>query len=143
MPVHYREWDTCPYCHKRLGDVRMGVASRNTLGPPLARCPHCSGVYKTGKSEWAAKSKKERAIYYILALRWCLGAALVAGVCGFGSILIMSFANLAEGQANWIAAVVTTIVSAIGVAWALYSVRSEIKESLERTRKAKQANPGE
>jgi hypothetical protein len=138
MPV-YREWDTCPHCHKRLSDVRMGVASGTTIGPALATCPHCKGVYKTGKSEWADKSKAGRVGYYIQIARWCVGTALaMAALCVVVALLIMGFVlEFSANQMVWGGVIVAVVVAIIAVAIILDSSRREIKESLERTRKAR------
>jgi hypothetical protein len=143
MPM-YSEWNICPHCRKRLSDVRMGMLSDTTIGPALATCPRCKGVYKTGKSEWAEKSKIGRVGYYIQVARWCIGTALVMTIlCVVATLLIMGLALKASStQMVWGGVIVAVVAGILAVAFVLYSARMEIKGSLERSQRVKRGDPG-
>lgn len=139
MPVIHREWDVCPYCHRRIGDVRSTF--RGTIGPEVAKCPHCSGIYKTGQSEWASKSKGGRSLHYLQTIAGIVGAAFIGAVWVFGTALVIGVLNLSlsKGQTNGIALGVGCGVFVVGAALILLGSRAEIRRSLERTQRASES----
>jgi hypothetical protein len=142
MPM-YSEWDICPHCRKRLSDVRMGILSDTTIGPALATCPRCKGIYKTGKSEWAEKSKIGKMGYYVRVARWCIGTALgVAALCVVATLLIMGLALKASSNQMVLGGVVVAVVVGIlTLGFVLRSAQMEIKKSLERSQRVGRGNP--
>jgi membrane protein YdbS with pleckstrin-like domain len=68
----------------------------------------------------------------------------MAALCVVAALLIMGFAlKFSANQMVWGGVIVAVVVAIVAVAIVLNSSQREIKESLERTRKAKQSNPGE
>ena len=128
------EWENCPYCGKRISDVRMGLASDTTIGPELAKCPHCGVVFKTGKSEWAKKSSLRKAGHFIRVVWWCIGAAIFGGGAGFIAVLVVMgmILKAPDDQMFSVGLIVAVVVGILAVAKVLYSSRREIKESLEK-----------
>ena len=128
------EWENCPYCGKRISDVRIGLASDTTIGAEFAKCPHCGGVLKTGKSEWAKKSHLGKTGYFIRVLWWCIGAAIFGGAAGFIAVLVIMgmILKAPDDQMFSVGLIVAVVVSILAVAKVLYSSRRQIKESLEK-----------
>jgi len=73
------EWETCPYCHKSVGDVRIGLASNTTIGREFMECPNCGETLKTGLSEWAQKTSLQKGGYALKIVWWCCGAVVFLG----------------------------------------------------------------
>ena len=132
------EWENCPHCGKRISDVRIGLASDTTIGPELAKCPHCSGVFKSGKSEWAKKSPLQKVAYFIRVVWWCIGAAIFGGGAGFIAVLVVMgmIFKAPDDQMFSVGLVVAVAVAVLAVAKVLYSSRRKIRESLKEMRRA-------
>jgi glutaredoxin len=128
------EWENCPYCKKRISDVRIGLASATTIGPEHAKCPHCGGVFKTDKSEWAKKSTFRKAGYFMRVVWWCIGAAILGGGGGFIAVLVIMGMVLKApyDQIFSVGLIIAVVVGILAVAKVIYSSRREIKESLEK-----------
>lgn len=130
------EWENCPHCGRQLSDVRIGVASDTTIGQRVGKCPHCGGIFKTGKSEWAKKSALSKTGYFVRVAWWCLGAAIFGGIAGFIPVVIVMgmILKAPDDQMFHVGAIVAFVVGMFAVVRVFYLSRKEIKESLRRTR---------
>lgn len=132
------EWENCPYCGKRIGDARIGVASDTTIGQEIAKCPHCDGVFKTGKTEWAEKSQIQKTGYFIRVAWWCLGAFVFGGG---GTIMAVSYFFILTGKNKTTsfetilsyALPLGIIVAILLVLKVIWSSKHEIYNSIKRT----------
>ena len=134
------EWENCPYCGKRISNVRIGVASDTTIGQGLAKCPHCDGVFKTGKTEWTEKSSIQKTGYFVRVAWWCLGAFLFGG---FGTIMAVLFFFILTGK-NKTTSMETMlsyalplgiIVAVLLVIKVIFSSKHEVDNSIKRTKR--------
>lgn len=139
MPYYrYREWDICPHCRKRVSEVREGLFSDTTIGPELTKCPHCGGIYKTRKSEWADKSESDKKAYHKRVIWWCVGAAfwMAFGAFIVTALIMWLIIKATLGQILLASSILAMIVGIFAVKLVLRNSQNEIKKSLERTSKA-------
>lgn len=128
------EWETCPYCHKRIGNVRVGLASNTTIGPKLMACPNCGETLKTGLSEWAEKSSPQKLGYVLRIVWWCFGAVVFLGGGTFMILLLgePAFLKISADQAAIYGSYLGGLVALLGVVRVLYVARGEVRGSLQR-----------
>ncbi len=135
MPVYYshKEWDVCPYCQNRVSEVRTTILN-TTIGPELATCPHCGGIYKTGKSEWANKSEDDKRAYHNRVIWWCIGSlSYMFGIFGIAFLIMLLAVKASIGLTLLVSLTIALIVEIFLIRHVLHGSRMEIEESLERT----------
>lgn len=132
----YYEWNVCPYCGKRISDVRIGAASDTTIGPGVMKCPHCGGVFRTKKSEWAEKTPASKMGYSIRVVWWSIGAAIFGATLGFLGVMIV-MGMIFKAQDN----LIIPLGLIVGIAVGIYAVTRVINKSLMEVEESLKREP--
>ena len=90
----------CPYCGYKIQD--RVLTAKELIGHPIAACPSCKNVYRTGKKYWRDMNTKERVFYVLREVFTGFYTALAYSMI---PVLVMALIFRTSGNMWWYLAV--------------------------------------
>lgn len=128
----------CPRC-RTIIDFKPGPAweQDEIKAPEIFKCNKCGGLISTENSEWTDKPSGEKLVYKFKILGWIVSAILLGfAVAMMATLLLTVWIKIVDvNNRRKLAIPLFIIFSSLFVYLTIRIIKTEIRESLERTTK--------